>query len=192
MMTMKLTKDILRKASDHLFYEIWMMNRLASMLEGQSNSLFASRLTSYTNTTVTTVFVKSTGIIKTSQDDLEEDDTRQVTNNAFIEAFGVHVRSLLDFFYAKGQDDDVVAAHFFASPSMWDDARPFKSKEDLQKIKNRINKEMAHLTYARQDVKSKLWAFKEIQDDLNRIAEVFYSCVPKDLLARLYPNEIRE
>ena len=182
MMAKKPTKENLRKASDHLLYEIWMMNRLASMLEGQTNSLFASRPTSYTSTTVTTVFVRSTGIIKTYQDDFEEDDTLRVTNNAFIEAFGVHVRSLLDFFYAKGQDDDVVAAHFFTSPGLWENASPFKGKEDLQKIKNRVNKEIAHLTYTRQDVKSKLWPFKEIQDDLNKIAEVFYSCVPKDLL----------
>ena len=181
-MTMKPTKDNLRKASDHLFYEIWMMNRLASLLEGQTNSLFTSKPTSYTTTTVTTVFVRSTGIIKTFQDDLEEDDSLRVTNNAFIEAFGVHVRSLLDFFYTKGQDDDVVATHFFASSSVWENARPFKSKEDLQKIKNRINKEIAHLTYARQNAKSKVWPFKEIQDDLNKVSEVFYSHVTKDLL----------
>jgi hypothetical protein len=127
-------------------------------------------------------FTRSTGIIKSSQSNLEEDDTLRVTNNAFIEAFGVHVRALLDFFYSKGQDDDVVAAHFFESPSVWENSRPLKSKEDLQKIKNRVNKEIAHLTYARQDVKSKLWPFTEIQNDLNRIAEVFKRQVSKDLL----------
>jgi hypothetical protein len=180
MITMKPTKDNLKKASDHLFYEIWMMNRLASILEGQIASPFASRTTSYTTTTVTSVFVRSTGIVKSSQS--SHDDVPQVTNNAFIEAFGVHVRSLLDFFYSKGQGDDVVATHFFALPSTWKNVRPFKSKEDLQRIKNRVNKEIAHLTYARQEVKSKQWPFKDIQSDLNKIAAVFQSQVSEELL----------
>jgi hypothetical protein len=181
-MAKKPTKDSLRKASDHLFYEIWMMNRLASLLEGESNSLFAAEPTSYTTTTITTVFVRSTGVTKTFHDDTKEDDTLQVTNNAFIEAFGVHIRSLLDFFYTQGQDDDVVAAHFFTPPSIWENVRPFKSKEDLQKIKNRVNKEIAHLTYSRQNVKAKSWPFKEIHDDLSRIVEVFCSHVPENFL----------
>ncbi len=181
-MSKKRTAEELRKASDHLLYEIWMMNRLASILEGKSNSLFASRPTSYTNTTVTTIFTRSTGVIKSSQDNPEEDDTLRVTNNAFIESFGVHIRSLLDFFYSKGQEDDVVAWQFFASPTIWENARPLKSKEDLQKLKDRVNKEIAHLTYTRQTVKSKSWPFKEIQDDLNKVADVFCSLVPKNLL----------
>jgi len=180
-MKMKLTKDNLRKASDHLFYEIWMMNRLASLLEGRNTSPFASKPVGYTHTSVSSSFRRSTGVI-ISHSNVEENDTLRVTNNAFIEAFGIHVRALLHFFYSTGQDDDVVATHFFESPSVWGNSRPFKSKEDLQKIKNRVNKEIAHLTYARQDVKSGVWPFTEIQNDLNRIVEVFKSQVSEELL----------
>ena len=181
-MAKKYSEDNLKKASDHLFYEIWMMNRLASILKGESNSLLVSRPTSYTNTTEIAILIRSTGIIQTSQDGREEDDSLRVTNNALIEAFGVHVRSLLDFFYSKGKDDDVVATHFFSASIIWEIARPFKSPEDLKRLKNRVNKEIAHLTYTRQKVKSKLWSFKEIQDDLNKIVELFSSLVPKNLL----------
>ena len=181
-MAKKYSNDNLKNASDHLFYEIWMMNRLASILEGESNSLFVSKSTPYTHTAETAILINSTGIVKTSQEGLKEDDSWRVTNNALIEAFGVHVRSLLDFFYSEGQHDDVVATHFFSSSSIWENARPFKSAEDLEKIKSRVNKEIAHLTYTRQKVESKRWYFKEIQDDLNKIIEVFSSLVPKNLL----------
>src|SRR5262245_48621312 len=124
MMTVKLTKDNLRKASDHLFYEIWMMNQLASLLEGRNTSPFRSKPTGYTHTSMTASFSRGTGVIKISQGNVEEDETLRVTNNAFIEAFGIHVRALLDFFYSKAQDDDVVAAHFFESPGVWENSRP--------------------------------------------------------------------
>lgn len=42
------------------------------------------------------VSLNSTGIIQTSS---IQDRNRNVTNNALIEAFGIHARSLLDFFY---------------------------------------------------------------------------------------------
>jgi hypothetical protein len=173
------TEDNLRKASDHLFYEIWMINRIALILESQSNSMPGTTSTAYTHTTETTVLLRSTGTFRV---DVEEDDTRLIRNNALIEAFGMHTRSLLDFFYTNAEHDDVIASHFFSPPSIWENARPFKSKEELKEIKDRINKEIAHLTYTRNDVKSKLWPFKEIQTDLNKIVEVFLSRVSKNLL----------
>ncbi len=181
MMVKKYTEDNLKKASDHLFYEIWMMSRLVSILEGQTNPQPASTLTSHTHAPETKLLFRSTGIIRTSQSGAD-DDVLRVTNNPLIEAFGIHIRALLDFFYTKGRDDDVVAVHFFSSPSVWENARPPKGKEDLKKIKDRVNKEIAHLTYARQKARSKLWLFREIQNDLDKIIEAFLSLVPKNLL----------
>jgi hypothetical protein len=180
-MAKNFTVDDLKEAFNHLFYEIWMMNRLAAILKGNNNSLPTSTPVSYTHTTETTVLDRSTGIIKGSQNNYEG-DILQVTNNALIEAFAIHIRSLLDFFYAKGQDDDVSAEHFFSSAAMWENIKPPKTKEEVKTIKVRVNKEIVHLTYARQDVKSKVWPFIEIQDDLNKAISIFTKTVPNNLL----------
>ena len=174
----------LRKASDHLFYEIWMMNRLATILGEGVRVPIPERTVSYTNTPRTTVIMRSTGIINSSETSNREDDMFRVTNNAIVEAFAIHVRSLLDFFYKVETDDDVVAEHFFSSPEVWVNARPPKSQDEIRKIKVRVNKEIAHLTYARQNVKSKIWPYKRLQGDLNRAFKIFSDLVPKNLLGK--------
>lgn len=180
-MTKKYTEDELRKASDHLFYEIWMINQTANILENKTKSLFVSLDSHHANSS-SPLFINSTGVIQVSRSSSEEDIVQRALNNALIEAFAIHVRSMLDFFYARGEGDNIVAEHFFSSSSDWTLARPPKTDNELKAIKNRVNKEIAHLTYTRQKVKSKIWLFKDIRDDINEVVGVFSNIVSKNLL----------
>lgn len=107
-----------------------------------------------------------------------------VLNNALLESFTVHARILLDFLYAdRPRKDDVIADDFFDDPTQWSKVRSPKS-EALQKIHRRVGKEIAHLTYVRQDVTSetKPWAFIEIANEVSTTFSKFLSLVTPDLL----------
>jgi len=177
----KYSVDALRKASDHLFYEIWMVNRLAEILEKDTSGTFKVRPVAHTDSTEAARFVSSTGVVKSSKSKSNDEELR-VVNNAIIEAFTIHIRALLDFFYSSERGDDVVAEHFFATPIEWIKARPEKTMDELMKIKDRVNKEVAHLTYARQKVKSNEWPSRELLNEINEVVEVFVAQVPRNLL----------
>jgi hypothetical protein len=107
-----------------------------------------------------------------------------VLNNALLESFTVHARILLDFLYAdRLQKDDVIANDFFPDPVAWNTSRPPKS-DTLQNIHRRVAKEVAHLTYARQEVtpETKPWPFLEIANEISTAFSEFLSLVPAELL----------
>lgn len=142
------TQDELRKASDHLHYEIWM---LISVAQGLASGI--------------------TG--------------ESVINNSLLESFAIHARVLLDFLYAKEKPpaDDVVAEDFLATPQQWHEARPPKS-QTLQMVHRRVAKEVAHLTYARQDVTPEMkgWPFIDIAKEIQIVINEFLRIVPEYLL----------
>ncbi|HDD54633.1 MAG: hypothetical protein DRI65_15935 [Chloroflexota bacterium] len=108
-------------------------------------------------------------------------------NNALLEAFTIHTRSILDFLYRdESRDDDVLAIDFFDTPDEWISIRPEKSST-LQSIHKRVGKEVAHLTYTRQEIspEDKNWPFLEIANDVEAVFSEFLNLVPKD---RLGPN----
>jgi hypothetical protein len=74
--------------------------------------------------------------------------TDQVTHNALIESFASHVRSLMEFFDSRpdAKADDVIAADFFDDSATWTSTRPVWPT-DLDGVRERVNKELAHLTY---------------------------------------------
>ena len=101
-------------------------------------------------------------------------------NNALLESFTIHARILLDFLYAaKPQRDDVIAEDFFPEPSAWYDSR-LKKSDLLASVHRRVAKEVAHLTYARQEVTpdTKPWAFVQIANEVNAAFGAFLSIVP--------------
>lgn len=89
----------------------------------------------------------------------------QVTANATIESFAVHVRQILDFLFAtqmdwKKRDGDLTADLFFDNPLEWN-ATP---SELLKQTKKRVGTLVAHMTRTRagREAKEKSWGFKEI------------------------------
>ena len=107
-----------------------------------------------------------------------------VINNALLESYTIHARILLDFLYAeRPKADDVIAEDFFDDPAKWRNAMPQKS-EKVQFAHRRVGKEVAHLTYARQDVtpETKPWPFIEIANEVNAVFAQFLHIVSLALL----------
>ncbi len=135
--------SMLSQVSDHLAYEIWMLDSLARELSSR-------RL---------------------------EDGPLQY---AVLEAFTLHARALLDFFYlpeAKRilRDDDVIAEDYlYDAPKAWRAVRPERS-DLLDNVNDRVGKEIAHLTYGRLDVLpiDKGWPALSIRDELLGLVSVF-------------------
>ena len=103
--------------------------------------------------------------------------------NALLEAFVIHFRALVDFFYPPPQrkPDDVLATDFFVDPTEWERMRP-PLTDELKRGRARAHKEVAHLTYARQDVtpESKPWPFVEIANQMHALMEAFNEGVKKN------------
>jgi hypothetical protein len=107
-----------------------------------------------------------------------------VINNALLESFTIHARILLDFLYAeRSQKDDVIAEDFFDDPNQWLKVRSKKS-EKVKSVHKRVGKEIAHLTYARQDVtpETKPWRFIEIANEVNDVFTCFLRLIPLERL----------
>jgi hypothetical protein len=105
--------------------------------------------------------------------------------NALLESFIIHVRAVMDFLYAdKPQTDDIIAEDFFDTPQQWTDKRPTLS-ELLSQTKRRAGKEVAHLTYARLDVKpeTKPWPFVQITNEISTVINKFLEHVQKNKLS---------
>jgi len=109
----------------------------------------------------------------------------RVVNNALLESFAIHARTLLDFLCTDEPryEDDVVAQDFFATPEQWANARSAETKA-LERVHGRVAKEVAHLTYARLDVtpEAKGWPFMDIAKDINTVMDEFLGMLPDDLL----------
>jgi hypothetical protein len=143
----KRTEVVLRAASDHLFYEIWMLKTLTQAM--------------------------ASGIAGEGP-----------MSNALLESFTIHTRALLDFLYAdKPKPDDVIAEDYFVSPKKWASIRLEKT-EILKTVHRRVGKEIAHLTYSRQEVdpEMKQWPFVQIGQEILSICEIFLGSVSRNLL----------
>jgi hypothetical protein len=69
----------------------------------------------------------------------------QHLGNALIESFALHARILMDFYLPKARGDDAIAAHFTATGCFVGHATAGMPPE----LRQKINKQITHLTYAR-------------------------------------------
>jgi len=108
----------------------------------------------------------------------------EVVRNALLESFAVHLRSLMDFLWPeKPRDDDVIVEDFFLDPGVWRKVKPAISDE-LQVARVRVNKEVAHLTYARLRVspEDKKWAFVSLANEVIGVMQLFRKKAPREVL----------
>ena len=107
--------------------------------------------------------------------------TPQWLTNALLESFVIHFRSLSDVFYPGNncKVDDVLAGDFFDDPTSWDNLRPTLSEEFVT-ARGRVNKEIAHLTYARLSVleEAKAWNITSLGEEMARVISAFSSAAP--------------
>ncbi|OGP57866.1 MAG: hypothetical protein A2162_02290 [Deltaproteobacteria bacterium RBG_13_52_11b] len=155
----------LQKASEHLQYEVWMMRSLP-----REYALAQQALAS-------------------AQQAVAE---ARVRANALLEAFVVHARVLMEFLYndKPKRDGDVVAVMFFDTPDQWTGIRkPFSDLSDeLQKVKDRVGKEVAHLTFRRNEItaETKSWQLGMIAQELSAVFAVFRTHVPENKLSSIW------
>jgi hypothetical protein len=83
----------------------------------------------------------------------------KTTENILVESFLIHARNLIDFLQPTThlRDDDVIAADFFVGAAVdWEDVfkkvNIFTPAMDIEGIRDRINKRLAHLTYDRLNI----------------------------------------
>lgn len=153
------TIENLQNASDHLHYEVWMMQSLPNEYVLAQQAVAAA----------------------------------QVRANAFLEAFVVHARVLMDFLYRDDPwPDDVVAAKFFDAPEQWTGVRKplTELSVELQRVNGRVGKEVAHLTFARNEITAEMknWQIGKIAQELSAQFDVFLKLVPKNKLSSTWPQ----
>ena len=108
--------------------------------------------------------------------------------NALIESFTIHARALIDFLYGERSRDDVLAEDFFPE-GVWERPTP-PANLDVDAIRRRVGKEIAHLTYDRQQVTLALkgWNYVEVGNAILRGLEEFAMRVSPDLLGERWPR----
>lgn len=114
--------------------------------------------------------------------------------NAFIDSFVVHARTLKFFFYPTGvKPDDVIAADFFNDPLHWNATRPLESKT-IKSILARANKELAHLTTKRisGSPSHKNWDANIITTELIPVIKKFIDGASPNRLATPTATKIRD
>jgi len=121
---------------------------------------------------------------------IENEVVQQIDSlrNAVVESFAIHMRVLVKFFFdKKPQDTDVVAADFFNDSITWNTIRDQVADEvEIVKLCHRVNKEVAHLTYDRLNVKpeEKGWLKTggRAYDIIARAYQKFIATVPEDVI----------
>jgi hypothetical protein len=80
---------------------------------------------------------------------------------------------------------DLLAEHFFADPATWRAARPPLSDQDLTSVRDRVGKEIAHLTETRLILATPnlLWPYLELKSYALDAVDAFTSTVDHVLLS---------
>jgi hypothetical protein len=188
------SRDVLIEASEHLNYEAWMLRLASYRLERfveASSPLSASTEHAVTHTSHVEVSIYSSDFPTTPPSEAESEAARV---NSDIESFTVHLRALLDFFYTapdKARPDDILAEHFFHDPQVWYRARPELSEARLKSIRNRIGKEIAHLTYKRLFLTTpqKLWPFLDLKTVALDAVKAFLENIDPSLLSDRWKDQ---
>jgi hypothetical protein len=109
------------------------------------------------------------------------DDFCVILRDAVLEAFLIHARNLIDFFIGPSnyKKEDVIAADYFSSPDVW---RRGLKKDGLHKVRERIGKKLAHLTYRRlQDADG--WNPRDLVERIVVLRDRFNALGPAYLIA---------
>ena len=173
----KVTSEELRKNREHLKYEIDMLCASVSYLLSHTRDR-SSLSNSGNNQSSPTIYATTESSAKLIFPPLDSENTEWSINNAVLESFGFHVRSLYNFLYdaVRKKPTDVLALDYFDDEAKWIKNRPVKP--NLKNHIERVNTEIAHLTKHRLDKtpESKNWPVlpiaKEIAEPLLRFIEL--------------------
>lgn len=97
--------------------------------------------------------------------------------NSQLETFALHTRNLVHFFYPENaRDDDMIAEDFFADPASWRRTVCPSKNFSLGSASGRVNKEVAHLTYARLGKTDEEWNWRPLE-----IVQILHPVIQKFL-----------
>jgi hypothetical protein len=104
--------------------------------------------------------------------------------NSLIVAFAVHFRNIHDFLYSGRAEkppklDDIIAEDFYQADVSWNSiSHPIS--EGFIDDRNRLNRQIAHLTYRRLDskIEDRTWDFEKILNEISPGIEAFFTNLP--------------
>jgi len=101
----------------------------------------------------------------------------QFEKNVLIESFAIHSRNLFDFFYTKGRKDDIAASDYIINKQIFKQTRT--KKRILDNLTRKTNKQVAHLTYSRNNYNNinKGWYVMQITNNMNSTILAFLNCL---------------
>lgn len=105
-------------------------------------------------------------------------DQAQLLNNMFIESVTLHTRVLLEFFRNnRKHPNDVKAGDFMKANETWTEPNIDTDSRyrNLKQVKDRVNEELAHLSYGRVIQKKTQWDLDAILKELSQILNEFLS-----------------
>jgi len=110
-------------------------------------------------------------------------------SNGMLEIFVLHLRNLLDFFYAEPRKTDVTAKMFFADSLVPSDF-PVES-HSLREARRRAHKEISHLTTERlvSGDPKKGWQFAGLMREMKVLVEAFRKKASSETL---HPDFIKQ
>ena len=149
-------------SGEHVWYEVWMFFEIVTTLTRVSASApsYISSTASGPTTVAAPLGVPNS--IAPPPGSVPRPST--VMSNAQIESFMVHLRNLIEFLFTRKPGDTDVAAVDFCAPGAWNPA----ITQSLIDARQRVNKELAHLTTDRISGSSlkKQWDFARLAQEL--------------------------
>lgn len=109
--------------------------------------------------------------------------THPAIKHAPVEAYAIHLRNLITFLYPHApHSDDVCAKDFFTNDALWEKIRP-ELGSLLKMAKKRADKEVGHLTTARQSgtPRGKEWNVANLTAEL--MPKVVFFCQSANRIA---------
>jgi hypothetical protein len=111
------------------------------------------------------------------------DESGQVTENALVESFVIHVRALIEFLFTdrRKRTDDGIAADLVRDPAEWTRTRG-DLPPLLTTVKRRADKEIAHVTFARKSLteEAREWGVGNVHAAISRVLKEFVPLVPEE------------
>ena len=116
------------------------------------------------------------------------DNSVSVKNNAYIESFAIHARTLIVFLYSKPNGRDTILASSFVDG--WN--KSLEKTDFLYITKVKASKMAAHLTEGGLMWPDKEWKTIEIRNRINQEISEFLSATPDNKLSRETKTKIKE